>query len=94
MLFSFAPTTATPLAAHELLVFLLQVALLLLSALFFGRIAARAGLPAVVGELLVGVVLGPSVLRREGVVGEPAGPGEVPQGVGQLGIGDLRMGGG
>lgn len=64
MLFSFAPTTATPLAAHELLVFLLQVALLLLSALFLGRIAARAGLPAVVGELLVGVVLGPSVLQR------------------------------
>ncbi|MFF9003954.1 cation:proton antiporter [Streptomyces achromogenes] len=64
MLFSYAPTTATPLAAHELLVFLLQVALLLLSALFFGRIAARAGLPAVVGELLVGVVLGPSVLQR------------------------------
>jgi Kef-type K+ transport system membrane component KefB len=64
VLFSFAPTTATPLAAHELLVFLLQVALLLLSALFFGRIAARAGLPAVVGELLVGVVLGPSVLQR------------------------------
>ncbi|GAA2729910.1 hypothetical protein GCM10010360_09920 [Streptomyces nogalater] len=64
MLFSSAPTTVTPLAAHELLVFLLQVALLLVSALFFGRIAARAGLPAVVGELLVGVVLGPSVLQR------------------------------
>ncbi|MBK3523658.1 cation:proton antiporter [Streptomyces sp. MBT70] len=47
-----------------MLVFLLQVALLLLSALFLGRIAARAGLPAVVGELLVGVVLGPSVLQR------------------------------
>ncbi|MFD0395835.1 hypothetical protein ACFQ3Z_42385 [Streptomyces nogalater] len=29
------------------------MALLLVSALFFGRIAARAGLPAVVGELLV-----------------------------------------
>ncbi|MFC5659890.1 cation:proton antiporter [Streptomyces nogalater] len=40
------------------------MALLLVSALFFGRIAARAGLPAVVGELLVGVVLGPSVLQR------------------------------
>ncbi|MEU7564193.1 cation:proton antiporter [Streptomyces eurythermus] len=40
------------------------MALLLLSALFLGRIAARAGLPAVVGELLVGVVLGPSVLQR------------------------------
>ncbi|WP_344083603.1 cation:proton antiporter [Streptomyces stramineus] len=62
VLLSSAPTTVTPLAAHELLIFLLQVALLLVLALSFGRLAARSGLPAVVGELLVGVVLGPSVL--------------------------------
>jgi Kef-type K+ transport system membrane component KefB len=53
-----------PLAAHELLVFLLQLALLSGLALSFGRFAVRLGLPAVVGELLVGVLLGPSVLLR------------------------------
>src|SRR4051812_35250368 len=63
VLFSSPPMVA-PLAAHELLVFLLQLALLLGLALSFGRLAVRVGLPAVVGELLVGVVLGPSVLLR------------------------------
>lgn len=51
-----------PLAAHNLLLFLLQLGLLLLLALAFGRLAIRLGLPAVVGELFVGVVLGPSFL--------------------------------
>jgi Kef-type K+ transport system membrane component KefB len=62
--FSSAPLTVAPLGAHELLVFLLQVALLLGLALALGRLASRYGLPAVVGELLVGVLLGPSVLLR------------------------------
>lgn len=53
-----------PIPAHELLVFLLQVGLLLLLALSFGRLAMRLGLPAVVGELSVGVLLGPSVLAH------------------------------
>ena len=45
-----------------LLVFLLQVSLLLLVALALGRLAVRVGLPALVGELLTGVLLGPSLL--------------------------------
>ncbi|MFF5302478.1 cation:proton antiporter [Streptomyces sp. NPDC013161] len=51
-----------PIPAHSLLVFLLQVGLLLVLALLLGRAAARLGLPAVVGELCVGVVLGPTLL--------------------------------
>ncbi len=51
-----------PIAASNLLIFLLQVGLLLLLAVVLGRLASRFGLPAVVGELLVGVVLGPSLL--------------------------------
>ncbi|WP_236046705.1 cation:proton antiporter [Paractinoplanes ovalisporus] len=47
---------------HTLLVFLLQVGLLLLIALGLGRLAVRLGLPALVGELLTGVILGPSLL--------------------------------
>ncbi|PPK68825.1 Na+-H+ antiporter [Actinokineospora auranticolor] len=51
-----------PIAAHGLLVFLLQVGLLLLLAVVLGRLATRFGMPAVVGELFVGVALGPSLL--------------------------------
>ncbi|MEV6931366.1 cation:proton antiporter [Dactylosporangium sp. NPDC051485] len=50
------------LAPHALLVFLLQLSLLLLLALALGRLAVRLGLPALVGELLTGVLLGPSLL--------------------------------
>ncbi|MFC4056735.1 cation:proton antiporter [Planomonospora corallina] len=55
---------AGPIAAHSLLVFLLQVGLLLALALLLGRLAMRFGMPTVVGELLVGVILGPSFLAR------------------------------
>ncbi|XVQ09760.1 cation:proton antiporter [Spirillospora sp. CA-255316] len=51
-----------PLSSHQLLVFLLQVGLLLALALVLGRLAVRFGMPAVVGELSVGVLLGPSLL--------------------------------
>jgi Kef-type K+ transport system membrane component KefB len=45
-----------------LLLFLLAVAVLLLLARVLGRLAERLGLPAIVGELLTGMVLGPSLL--------------------------------
>jgi Kef-type K+ transport system membrane component KefB len=51
-----------PIPAHSLLVFLLQVSLLLLLAILLGRLAARVGLPAIVGELSAGVLFGPSLL--------------------------------
>jgi Kef-type K+ transport system membrane component KefB len=51
-----------PLGHDALLVFLLQVGLLLLLAIALGRLAVRFGMPSVVGELSVGVLLGPSVL--------------------------------
>ncbi|MFI6306011.1 cation:proton antiporter [Amycolatopsis thailandensis] len=56
------PAPVAPIAAHSLLLFLLQVGSLLLLAVLFGRLAARFGMPAVVGELVVGVLLGPSLL--------------------------------
>jgi len=56
----FVPLPQPP--AHDLLVFLVQLSLLLGLALLLGRAAARAGLPAVVGELLTGVLIGPSLL--------------------------------
>lgn len=52
------------IAAHQLLVFLLQLGSLLLLAFLLGRLAARFGLPTIVGELCAGVLLGPSVLEQ------------------------------
>ncbi|WP_203789518.1 cation:proton antiporter [Paractinoplanes rishiriensis] len=56
------PATLPSLPAHLLLLFLLQVGLLLATATLMGRLAARFGMPAVAGELLTGVLLGPSLL--------------------------------
>ncbi|MFI6512251.1 cation:proton antiporter [Streptosporangium sp. NPDC050855] len=81
-----------PIAAHELLVFLLQVGILLMLAVSLGRLAARFGMPAVVGELSVGVILGPSLLAwaAPGVHGWlfPAVPEQyhLLDAVGQIGV--------
>ena len=53
-----------PIPAHELLILLVQITTLLALAVACGRLAARAGLPEVVGELAVGVLLGPSCLAH------------------------------
>jgi K+:H+ antiporter len=57
-----APGPVPPVAAHHVLILLLQLGTLLLAATALGRLAQRLGLPAVTGELTAGVVLGPSVL--------------------------------
>jgi Kef-type K+ transport system membrane component KefB/nucleotide-binding universal stress UspA family protein len=51
-----------PLGHHELLLVLLQLALLLLVARGLGELLRRFNTPPVVGELLAGVLLGPSLL--------------------------------
>ncbi|MGV9674151.1 cation:proton antiporter [Nocardia sp. NPDC003482] len=51
-----------PLSSHALLVLLVQLGVLLAVARGLGALANRLGMPAVVGELTAGVVLGPSVL--------------------------------
>ncbi|WP_231515718.1 cation:proton antiporter [Herbidospora cretacea] len=53
-----------PLGVHTLLVFLLQVGVLLLAAVVLGRLAVRMKMPAVVGELCAGILLGPSLLAH------------------------------
>lgn len=50
-----------PLGHHELLLVLLQLTLLLLVARGLGELMRRINLPPVVGELLAGVLLGPSL---------------------------------
>jgi Kef-type K+ transport system membrane component KefB/nucleotide-binding universal stress UspA family protein len=54
------PFTAAP--HHDVLVLLVQVAALLFAARAMGEVAQRLGQPAVVGEILAGIVLGPSLL--------------------------------
>ncbi|MDR7276952.1 cation:proton antiporter [Catenuloplanes atrovinosus] len=56
--------TAPPpsLGGHQLLVFLVAVVTLLLVARLLASLAERVGMPAIVGELATGVILGPSLL--------------------------------
>ena len=56
-----AAATAAPLDEHQLLVTLVQVALLVGLARMLGGLAGRIGQPPVVGELIAGILLGPSV---------------------------------
>ncbi|MCB1114278.1 MAG: cation:proton antiporter [Chlamydiia bacterium] len=42
--------------------FFLQLVIILLTARLLGEMAARVGIPSVIGELLAGVILGPSLL--------------------------------
>lgn len=53
-----------PISAHGMQLLLLQVGLLLALALGLGRLAMRLGMPALVGELTAGVLIGPSVLAQ------------------------------
>ncbi|MFD5315527.1 cation:proton antiporter [Streptomyces sp. NPDC127098] len=57
-----AAAPPAPLSGHPLLTFLLQVGLLLGAAFLLGRLAMRFGMPAIAGELTVGIILGPSLL--------------------------------
>ncbi len=52
--------TAAP--HHDVLVLIAQIALLLFSARALGEVAQRLGQPSVVGEILAGILLGPSLL--------------------------------
>ena len=52
------------MSEHHLLIFLLQVLLLLGLARGFGEILRRHGHPPLVGEILIGVFLGPTLLGR------------------------------
>ena len=52
----------TAASHHDVLVLVIQVAVLLFTARALGEVAQRLGQPAVVGEILAGIVLGPSFL--------------------------------
>ncbi len=56
------PQPFTAASHHDILVLLVQLTILLLTARLLGEIAQRLGQPTVVGEILAGIVLGPSLL--------------------------------
>ena len=56
------PAALDPISGHAILVLLLQLAGLLALARAFSELMRRLGQPAVIGELLAGIVLGPTVL--------------------------------
>lgn len=57
----FAAASTAPLDEHQVLLVLVQVALLVGLARALGGLAGRVGQPPVVGELIAGIILGPSV---------------------------------
>lgn len=57
-----APAVLKGLAHHAVFLLLLQLAVLLATARFFGEVMRKLKQPAVIGELAAGVFLGPSVL--------------------------------
>jgi Kef-type K+ transport system membrane component KefB len=56
------PFTAAP--HHDVLVLLVQLSVLLFTARALGAVAKRMGQPTVVGEIMAGIVLGPSCLSK------------------------------
>jgi len=64
-----APVEFAPLNEHQILIFLVQIILLVAMARLLGGLMKRLHQPPVVGELLAGVVLGPSLF---GVVASEA----------------------
>ena len=69
---------------HPVAALLLVIAAILVTAKLFGEVAERLGVPAVLGELVAGLVLGPGLL---GVIPASGGPGaEVVSFLAELGV--------
>lgn len=49
------------LSHHELMILLVSIGLILMLSRFFAELGRKAGMPIVMGELLVGILLGPTV---------------------------------
>ncbi len=87
-----AAAPVTPIGAHSMLLFLLQLGLLLALAVVLGQLALRLRMPAVVGELSAGVLIGPSLLGHLApamsawLLPHDAAQLHLLDGVGQLGV--------
>jgi Kef-type K+ transport system membrane component KefB len=81
-----------PISGHQTMILLLQIGVLLGLALVLGRLGRRIGIPAVVGELCTGVLMGPTLLAHvaPGLSGwllpQPADQMHLLDAVGQFGV--------
>ncbi|MGW4941971.1 cation:proton antiporter [Actinoplanes sp. NPDC004185] len=81
-----------PMDSPTMLRFLIGLVVLLLAARLLGALARRLGMPAVVGELMAGVLLGPSLLAElapgvaHALIPDDAATMHVIDGVAQLGV--------
>src|SRR5207342_2625998 len=57
-----SPTMVSKLSSDEVLSFLIIVSLILISARILGEVFRKFKQPAVIGEILAGVILGPSLV--------------------------------
>jgi len=48
----------------ELVKFFVQISLMLFTAVVFGQLTRKVGMPEIVGELIAGIILGPNILRH------------------------------
>ncbi len=78
----------------EFLTFILAVAIIITAAKFGGYLSVKAGQPSVLGELIVGIILGPTVLdmlHAWPVFAHSEGLGEVLKLMAELGVIFLMM---
>src|SRR5512138_427858 len=62
MLFIFAAPQSSDSSEHLVAVFIIEIALMLFVGRLLGELMQRIGQPAVMGQLIAGILLGPSVL--------------------------------
>ena len=80
------------LSGHQLLILLVQIGTLLMVALLLGMLMRRFGLPALIGELLAGILFGPTILGHlsPGLFGwllpQNSGQYHLLDAIGQLGV--------
>ena len=74
--------------SHEFLNFILAVAILITAAKWAGYLSTKVGQPSVLGELIAGLILGPTVLNMLGwsIFGHDEALGETIGMMGELGV--------
>lgn len=92
MTFAATASPVNTIDAHGILILLAELLLLLAAAFGLGRLGMRFGLPAVCGELIAGVLLGPSVLgpvapaAESWLIPHDAAQVHLVDAIGQLGV--------
>jgi Kef-type K+ transport system membrane component KefB len=54
----------TILSEHQVFIFVAQLGIIVLFARIFGEISKKLGQPIIVGEVIAGIILGPTIFGR------------------------------